>query len=1380
MERLAALCIAGLLACTAHLTASLDKSIALQRPVHASVAVLLIAGVALLLADKVRPLRSESAASEQQYAPIPLSDLGDANPSRPVSPSPADPPAVLQPRPTRGLKRRCALAVFLLCARIEILRQVVAGSECSTPTRETLVPVFIAVADWWLVRRRQPRHRERNGDNDNDMDTTLYSDALSGLAGSSWRPTVAIVFLAWSSTAAIARALPAKSTYICPPLSRDYTMIPRLQIAGVLLDGFLAVLLYQMLNSYGPRPGSSTSRALSCLGAACVVSALIWIVIGAGMYQFASDYARSLISPTPRHFTSSVIRLAIEASLVATCAVHSIRHFGMLNVAVLILFTAASVSLFMTTWNHSHPFPPLPGGLVLSLVGMTFSLAFYSLPEPPHSGSKLKSLSHLWGFYPIIAVLFFLQLLLVYNGDDEVRYHPIDMLMFDAKERNEHWLQWASSSISIETAAVNYTTRYKRHPPPHFDAWYVYATSRSSVIIDDFDSIHDDLLPFWSLSPAEIRQRTWEAIADPSKGIGGIFIREGKARIAPNVPRNQRLMLDSIVHIIDKFGQWLPDMDLAFNLNNECRVAVPFEDMEIISSDAADAISKESTEKDLKNDFSPEREIGWQKLPEAPHSADHFVTLSRRSTWDEFGAMTCPPSSPARSQRIWNRRDFCASCALPHTLGAFFANWTLASDICYQPDLANLHGFYTSPNTFIGTHRLMPIFSQSKAPGFNDIIYPSVWNYIDRVAYAPTDEFPDPAFLDKTPDLFWRGATSEGFAGAGGKFWHGMTRQRMVHALALSNDTQVLPLPHPVASYKRKLRYVPVAPQLLRAAIPVDVAFSDIARCGEPACSAERDLFIGPAPAPAAPDPADPNHESLSPSAQQHRRRHHRRAQERKNATPLQAHWQHRYLVDADGAGFSGRFLAFLRSRSLPLKIHPLFREWWHGRVTPWLHFVPLDPRLQGLWPTLAYFAGFKGVIGDDGGEEVKVYGNVGQGQRIAEEGRRWAEATLRREDMEVYFFRLLLEWGRLTDDGRVGLGFVPEAEGGVGGVEGEGKGEAEAEGKGEAEDGGGRERKRRTSLRRAFTAATYNAASDALKAAVTEDDHGLVYLTDLMQEDPYHPGGGRLDPASSLKYYTNRSGKLRALAGILNCHVVVRKEKVLLLCKYPASMVPLCHLCVLSGINVACIKQATPDVERAELIATFNDATDTSIDVMVSTIALVGYGLNLHSGCNTVVVAEPPTGANHVIQAIGRVYRLLQQRFCYVYVLHARNTIDRFVDAWNMMKFRPTLASVGGDVLLQFTLGALRREYREGQKRHDCTDCAWFQAPPGTYDEYAAWHRNFEAPARTPSGHPFMYVGKVPYGFPADLQLTGLGPINKDFSETRFINTISRYVTSA
>lgn len=185
--------------------------------------------------------------------------------------------------------------------------------------------------------------------------------------------------------------------------------------------------------------------------------------------------------------------------------------------------------------------------------------------------------------------------------------------------------------------------------------------------------------------------------------------------------------------------------------------------------------------------------------------------------------------------------------------------------------------------------------------------------------------------------------------------------------------------------------------------------------------------------------------------------------------------------MDADGAGFSGRFLPFLQSRSLPFRTG-LFRQWMDGRLTAWYHFVPIDIRLHGMWSTLAYFSGARaadsnaGPIPDtnkhnkkngDGegnkggsakqksprmkmmtkkndndnednnikdGSNIKKKANKNQkilmephaheGEFIAEEGRKWAEKALRKEDMEIYMFRLLLEWGRLTDDRRDELGF--------------------------------------------------------------------------------------------------------------------------------------------------------------------------------------------------------------------------------------------------------------------------------------------------------------------------------------------------------------------
>jgi len=503
-----------------------------------------------------------------------------------------------------------------------------------------------------------------------------------------------------------------------------------------------------------------------------------------------------------------------------------------------------------------------------------------------------------------------------------------------------------------------------------FDEWYNFATSRSSVIIDDFNSIHNDLVRFWALSPTEIRHETWRMISNPWNEISGISIRGGKAEISPNVVPTHRWMLDGVVTLISQFAQWLPDMDLAFNLNDECRVAVPFshaKETRMIGEGAGNlAVGKE-------NRWSKDRASGWTSIPEEPYSETSFEDHSFTNTFYRYGSVGCAPSSKARRDRIWNTRHLCATCAYPHSLGQFVQNWTLAADICHQPDMANLHGLYLSPAAFKTTHDLVPVFSQSKAHGYNDILYPSAWNFIDKVKYEPSDEHPDAPFTEKENTLFWRGATSEGVSAEG--TWKGMTRQRLVHVANNLTDSETIPILLPSASNKGKYEYQSIRAADIRALLHTDIGVVEkIARCGGRDCP-DQEAELG---------------------------------------------LVNRYLFDLDGAGFSGRFLPFLQSRSLPFKT-ALFREWYDSRLTAWLHFVPQDLRLHDVHSTLAYFAGINGKVD---GRDVVMGAHEKEGAMIAETGREWAGTVLRKEDMEVYFFRLLLEWGRLTDDRRDEIGF--------------------------------------------------------------------------------------------------------------------------------------------------------------------------------------------------------------------------------------------------------------------------------------------------------------------------------------------------------------------
>jgi hypothetical protein len=500
------------------------------------------------------------------------------------------------------------------------------------------------------------------------------------------------------------------------------------------------------------------------------------------------------------------------------------------------------------------------------------------------------------------------------------------------------------------------------------------------------------------MTPESIRDKTWEMVSNPWNEVSGISIRDGQAKVQENVLPTHLWMLEGVAKMVNQFAQHLPDMDVAFNLNDECRVAVPWATSSLYRETAdrnmiyAATRVSEAVESKGRTTWSEDRLKGWREI-DKDHaiSTTIFENHSFTRNFYNYGTISCPPSSDARNGRIWDPRTHCIRCTFDHSLGQFLSNWTLAADPCHQPDLANLHGFYLSPAAFKTSHELMPVFSQSKVHGYHDILYPSAWNYIDRVKYEPSKEHPDPPFAQKQNTLFWRGATSEGVSAEG--TWKGMARQRLVHLTnnltspARQSKRHTVLLPHP--SQSNNFQY-----QQFSASSLADLGLnasahivSTIVRSGG--------MHDGPDQA-----------AELAPLAP---------------PSDFQHHWQYRYLFDLDGAGFSGRFLYFLQSRSLPFKT-ALFREWYDDRITPWLHFVPQDIRLHAVWSTLAYFAGVDGKVGS---RRIQMAPHTKEGAMIADMGREWAGKVLRKEDMEVYFFRLLLEWGRLTDDWRDQIGFV-------------------------------------------------------------------------------------------------------------------------------------------------------------------------------------------------------------------------------------------------------------------------------------------------------------------------------------------------------------------
>jgi hypothetical protein len=230
------------------------------------------------------------------------------------------------------------------------------------------------------------------------------------------------------------------------------------------------------------------------------------------------------------------------------------------------------------------------------------------------------------------------------------------------------------------------------------------------------------------------------------------------------------------------------------------------------------------------------------------------------------------------------------------------------------------------------------------------------------------------AWEKKEGKLWWVGSTTGGFSRDGG--WRRQHRQKFVLKLNAPDQAKIMYDAHLTSAASRD----DSTPDWQMRSVPrndyaelMDVHFSHVGQCDPGDCDAQKEFFKIVAPA------------------------------------DQQDAWKYKYLLDMDGNAFSGRFYAFLKSHSLVFKM-AVFREWHAEWLKPWIHYVPLSLRAEEALESVRYF----------GAEEV----GKSMAVQMAEKGREWSNKVLRNEDFEVWFFRLLLEYGRLVDDNRESIGF--------------------------------------------------------------------------------------------------------------------------------------------------------------------------------------------------------------------------------------------------------------------------------------------------------------------------------------------------------------------
>lgn len=829
--------------------------------------------------------------------------------------------------------------------------------------------------------------------------TPVESDEPEDMWGSVWEDlkiwvvtsplTLLLATAVFSFGACLGLGLGPRSTYFCSALLDQRAVVVALQWIGIAVDAAILIMLWRVLS------WARTTRArLRVLCGISLASAVAVCVVGlAGrLYENHAPDEHQLVWQFDALYLFDIIGTGITLGVFATStALWLCESTPLVPTAVscFIIGTVMSIHSILSLGSYQQVTIRQPL-ISLSIMFTGFTVFLYA--------SNMRSVIVFRRAFLVLLLMTILTALAIFAPlkSKPIDRHPVDDLMYKSRVEADRWLRRATISNTLRSAANEYKIRYQgRDPPPNFDKWFDFAQQRESVVVDNFDQIEKDILPFRGMNPQRIRDGLEFLAGLPDVGV--ITIAGGKAHYTGASDPTLDVMIKEALSMISGFSEHLADMSIAINLSQRPRVLVPWEDIRGMSQSGSKSTWNilPSNQHKRQLDDTVQLDGGYGNTHSLASKLASESSVSAQGLRHSQG-LACPPGSPSRAGIHWNMRDFCAVCADPHSQGEFLRDWQKSLDLCHQPDIFNLHEFYTTPSQHRVYRELLPLFSRSKTNSFDDILIPLV---------TPDDVTEDdPVPFDNKIDLaFWQGS-AEGIRIQTHQTIHGGHRQRLVHAANNASSTETIPMILGIQgrdtltgnedteevkekSKKVKFHHENVRAQEINAQLPLSFSFTNPGSCDTANCRLIESEF---------------------------------------GFREDEGHANKRYVVLLDTPdGPAPSTLATLRSNSVPV-VSTIFRAWYTERLMPWLHFVPVDPRYHGLHSTLAYFVGLK-YRGRLNGATQVTESRKEDARWIAEQGRKWAGKALRREDMEVYLFRLLLEWGRVVDDNRDNLGFVLE-----------------------------------------------------------------------------------------------------------------------------------------------------------------------------------------------------------------------------------------------------------------------------------------------------------------------------------------------------------------
>ncbi|KAI0452533.1 hypothetical protein F5B21DRAFT_483307 [Xylaria acuta] len=871
----------------------------------------------------------------------------------------------LPPRPRRFY---VPCIIFLVIFRLELSYKGLRDFQCSAAGVEAFLPLLLAAYRFFSHRPPPVESGEPE-----DMWGSVLEDLKDWLTGSPIMLLVGTTLLSYGTF--IASNFTARSTYFCSSLADQGSLVVFTQWAGLFADAVIIILSWRVLS--WARTTRSRLRTLG--GILLTTSFATCIPLLATQLSRRGEIIghQSLRGVNPLYIFDTlstgivVATLVISASLML-CDASPLEPITIATFAYGLLASVGN-TLLVGTYQQTSAAQPL---LALGTVSFGFTIFTYT--------NNMRSVIFIRRVFLLLLLLSILIASSVHVAlaPKLLPRHPVDDLVYKNRVEADRWLRHATVSTTLNLAVKEYGERHHgRKPPQNFDKWFEFARQRKSVVIDRFDQMEGDILPFWGLRPQDIRDGLEFLKSQPNIGI--ISIADGKASHKGAAHPSQQGILDEIVTLIHDFVEHLPAMELAINLQERPRVLAPWNEINQLRMKATQQgfqLTSGRLGRRDGSDMSTHKEIGINKrtIP-AAGPADSGLPYIPAHQFRQLEVLACPPGSPSRSGVNWDVRALCASCTLPHSKGQFLEHWQMALDPCHQPDIFNLHDFHTLPHRFELYQNLLPLFSGSKTASFNDVLIPFSRGGLKQDHDSKT-------FNQKQDAVLWQGNV-EDIPTATHESLHGSHRLRLVHLIQNATAGDNIPMLLGIGAGKNsRFRYEDVPTTEGNSILPLRFSLAGPPEgCKDAHCELMRNEF---------------------------------------GLEPPVAEVDSRYVMLLDTSdGPPPDLLPVLQSNSVPV-LSSIFQEWFTERLMPWVHFIPIDLRYHGLHSTMSYFIGLDGR-GTLNGRKQITPARTEDAKWIAQEGRKWAEKAMRKEDMEVYLFRLLLEWGRVIDDNRDDMGFA-------------------------------------------------------------------------------------------------------------------------------------------------------------------------------------------------------------------------------------------------------------------------------------------------------------------------------------------------------------------